>query len=227
VDKKNRTVKRWFTVVATLVFILVLFIVVRTQGYVSGSEFSPTHFQQREFSFYEIPLIHLQITPIKRSSATPSTAIYVRQNGLIATPAGTPDYWHLVSISRGLTGSTPADAQLLIDQLELGDSGDEYWRTWSKDHPQQAKILWAVIQDLSVRELYILMPPLFELAQIDHSPEELKTAIDTRLQAEYVQLIKDMRDADRGELATALLSEALSDFPANEELQRLQISENG
>lgn len=221
----QNNVKRWFTVISTLVFILVLFIVVRTQGYVSGFEFSPSHFQQREFSFYEIPLLHVQITPIKRSSATPVTAIYVRQNGLIPIPTGTPQDWQLVSISRGLTGSTPADAQLLVDQLQLG-TDDEYWRTWSKDQPKQAKVLWPIIQDLSARELYILMPPLFELAQIDHTPEDLRAAIDDRLQSEYIQLIQDMRDADRDDLATELLSEAISDYPENEELKQLQNSKN-
>ncbi|MEM8665964.1 MAG: hypothetical protein AAGG48_00505 [Planctomycetota bacterium] len=221
----QNNVKRWFTVISTLVFILVLFIVVRTQGYVSGFEFSPSHFQQREFSFYEIPLLHVQITPIKRSSATPVTAIYVRQNGLIPIPTGTPQDWQLVSISRGLTGSTPADAQLLVDQLQLG-TDDEYWRTWSKDQPKQAKVLWPIIQDLSARELYILMPPLFELAQIDHTPEDLRAAIDDRLQSEYIQLIQDMHDADRDDLATELLSEAISDYPENEELKQLQNSKN-
>lgn len=209
-------------VVATLVFIVVLFIVVRTQGHVSGAEFSPTHFQQRQFSFYEIPLIHVQITPIKRTSSTPRTALYVRQNGLIQTPTGSPDDWHLVSISRGMTGSTPADAQLLVEQLQMSNSGNEYWRTWSIDHPNQAKVLWATIQNLAERELYILMPPLFELAQIDRSPAELQQAFDEHLQREYVQLIQDMRAADRPDLADALLSEAIKDYPDNQPLRNLR-----
>ena len=83
-----------------LLLIFVLFIVIRTQGFVSGQEFSPTHFQQREFSFYEIPLIHLQITPIKRSGSTPSTATYVRQNSADHAPYRRPHHWHLVSLSR-------------------------------------------------------------------------------------------------------------------------------
>ena len=221
-NKQNRTFKRWFTVVATIVTLLVVFLVVRTQGYVSGREFSPTHFQQRDFSFYEIPLLHIQITPIKRSSATPATAIYVRQNGLITTPAGTPKYWHIVSLSRGLTGTTPADAGLLMDQMELGSSGDEYWRTWSKDHPQHAKILWPLIQKLSIRELYLLMPPLFELTQVEQTPQELQAKLDERLQRDYVQLVQDMRDADRNDLAETLLSEAIGDYPTNDDLQALK-----
>jgi hypothetical protein len=202
----------------------VVFIVIRTQGFVSGHEFSPTHFQQRKFSFYEIPLIHLQITPIKRSGTTPRTATYVRQNSLITPAPGTPTTWHLVAISRGLTGSTPADANLLMDQLSLRAGGDEYWRKWSIDHPKQAKILWPVIQRLAERELYLLMPPLFELAQIEQSPDCLQENIDSHLKQQYRSLILDMKAADRSELAQQLLVEATRDYPEDTELGNLGLT---
>lgn len=219
--KKNRAVKRWFTGIAFLVVIVVVFFVIRGQGYVQGVEFSPTHFQQREFSFYEIPLIHSQITPIKRTSTTPRTATYVRQNGLIPASFGAPTVWHLASISWGLSASTPADAQLLVDQLELGASSSDYWRSWSKDHPQQAKVFWPIIQKLAIRELYMLMPPLFEIAQNDQSPEDLDNAVKERLQQDYFELIQDMRTAKKADLAQELLAEAISDFPDNKQLQSL------
>ena len=220
---KSRRVKRWVTISATLILSFLLFIVIRTQGFVSGSEFSPTHFQQRKFSFYEIPLIHLQITPIKRSGATPRTANYVRQTSLIRLHPGPPAVWHIVSISRGLTGSTPADANLLIDQLNLDSGGDEYWRTWSIDHPNQAKVLWPVIQKLAERELYILMPQLFELAQIEQSSQDLQNAIDHILIEQYHSLIQDMQAADRGELAQHLLDEAAQDYPQDAQLKNLRL----
>ena len=188
---------------------LLLFIIIRTQGHVTGKEFAPTHFRQRDFSFYEIPLVHLQITPIKRSGSTPSTALYIRQNGLIKTFAGEPAIWHLVSISRGLTGQTPADPQLLLDQLEFQKGSDDYWRKWSIDHAKQARVLWPAIQELAQRELYILMPELFELAQLDLKPAELDAQIDQLLRDRYHGLILDMKAADRVELARQLLDEAL------------------
>ncbi len=221
VTRKNRTVKRWFVGISSLVVIVVVFFVIRGQGYVEGVEFSPTHFQKRNFSFYEIPLIHSQITPIIRTSATPRTATYVRQTGLIPAAYGPTD-WHLVSISWGLSASKPADAQLLVDQLELQAGSSDYWRDWSKDHPQQAKIFWPTIQKLAIRELYMLMPPLFEIAQNDQSAEDLDKAIKERLQEDYFQLIQDMRGANKPELARELLLEALSDFPDNQPLQSLQ-----
>lgn len=222
--KQSRAVKKWATLVATLILVLVLFIVIRTQGFVTGYEFSPTHFQQRSFSFYEIPLIHLQITPIKRTGSTPKTATYLRQNSLITPYPGTPTTWHLVSISRGLTGSTPADANLLMDQLSLSSGGDEYWRKWSIDHPKLAIVLWPVIQKLAQRELYILMPQVFELAQLEQTPETLQEQIDNQLRRQYRGLIEDMQAANRGELAQSLLAEAVQDYPQDADLKTLRLT---
>ena len=220
--KQNRRVRRWFTVLATIVMVIVLLIVIRTQGFVSGYEFSPTHFQQRAFSFYEIPLLRLQITPIKRSGATPATATYVRQNALITPHAGIPTVWHLVSLSRGLTGSTPADANLLDDQLRLNLGGNDYWTKWSKDHPGRAKVLWPFIQRLAERELYLLVPSVFELAQLEpQTPKQLQDAIDQHLRREYALLIQDMRAADRDDLADQLLAEARQDYPNDPSLIKL------
>ena len=198
---------------------LVLFVIVLTQGSVSGQEFSPTHFRLRNFSFYEIPLIHVQLTPIQRSGSTPQSATYVRQTSLIPVTPGAPTQWHLVQISRGLTGTTPADADLLVQQLALHVDGNAYWKQWSKDHPNRAKVLWPVIQRLAKRELYLLMPSLFELAQRDQSADQLAAALDRQLRRNYHGLIADMIAADREDVAGQLAREALSDYPRDDKLR--------
>ncbi len=210
--KRSRAMRRWVIGISAVVISLVLFVVVRTQGFVSGREFSPTHFQQRDFSFYEIPVLHLQITPIRRRGSTPSAATYIRQNSLIKIYTGVPENWHLVSISRGMTGSTPRDAKLLMDQLAADVTSDSYWRKWSIDHTKEAKIFWPVIQKLAERELYILMPELFELTRENLAPDQFQTRIDQILQREYKNLIEDMQDADRTDLADQLRKESLEDF---------------
>lgn len=220
--KRGKSLRRLVIAISAILLTLLLFIIVRIQGHVTGQEFAPTHFQQRDFSFYEIPLIHLQITPIKRSGSTPSSAMYIRQNNLIQPFTGKPQDWHLVSITRGLTGRTPADANLLLEQLLLENGGDVYWRKWSIDHANRAKVLWPVIQNLAQRELYILMPELFELAQRDLPPEELGRRIERSLQRRYYDLILDMKDAGRLELARGLLDEALQDYPDDESLRSLE-----
>lgn len=219
--KKNRRVRWIVTLSATVLLIAVVAIVISTQGYVSGEEFSPTHFQTRKFSFYEIPLIQIQITPIKRTGSTPRTATFVRQMGLITPHKGVPTTWHLVSISRGI-GTTPADADLLLDQLRLDSKDDGYWRQWSIDHPARAKVFWPVIQKLAERELYIMMPHLFELAQVDQPPQQLQQQMEDTLIRQYVGLIQDMDAAGRGDLAKQLLAEAAQDYPDRAELKTLR-----
>ena len=222
VAKKNRIVKGWVTVIATIVICLVVAFVIGTQGHVRGYEFAPSHFEQREFSFYEIPLIHLQITPIKRKNRTPPTATYVRMATLKNVPKGRAITWHLVSISRGLTGQTVADADLLMQHLQLGNSQDPYWKVWSKQHPNHAAVLWPIIQQLAERELYVLIPMVLQIAEANaDSLTHMQKTLDKRLTEEYVTLIKDMREAKNDDIAAGLLAEALVDYPNAPELNRL------
>ena len=222
VAKQNRAVKGWVTVTATILLCLVVGFVIRTQGYISGYEFAPSHFEQREFSFYEIPLIHLQITPVKRKDTTPAAATYVRMTTLKNVPRGPATTWHLVSISRGLTGQTVSDANLLLQQLLMDDPNSSYWQTWSKQHPGNSAILWPIIQQLAQRELYVLIPMVFQIAEANSdSSTQMQKILDKRLAEEYVTLIKDMREAKNGDIAAELLAEALIDYPSDPELKRL------
>ncbi|EMI19270.1 hypothetical protein RMSM_03806 [Rhodopirellula maiorica SM1] len=207
--------------IGTILVSLFVLLFVRTQGFVSGREISPDTFVMRDFQFYEIPIVHLQITPIRRTASTPKTATYLRQKKLIGNPSSPSSRWDLVNISRGFTGGTPLDGQLLVDHLSLEHQGNAYWRQWSIDHPGQAKVFWPVIQRLANRELYLLMPPLFELAQRQQTAAELSAEIDQLLVIQYRDLILDMRSAKRDELANGLLNEALSDFPESDELKAL------
>ena len=221
---KPSALRAWVIGIGAVLLTLLLFLLVRVQGYVRGSEFAPTHFQQRDFSFYEIPLLRIQITPIRRTGTTPSTARFLRQKALVKPHTGAPQTWHLVSISRGLAGSTPADAELLISQLGIRQGSDPYWKTWSNDHPAHAKLLWPVVQKLAERELYVLLPELFEVAQLEQTPQQLQQRIDGMLRVAYVGLIQDMRAANRFDLADQLLDEALADYPADPNLQELRES---
>ena len=141
---------------------------------------------------------------------------------MITPHTGTPTIWHLVSLSRGLTGATPADANLLVDQLQLDPGGTDYWTQWSKKHSKKAKVLWPLVQRLAERELYLLIPAVFERAQLEpQTPQQLQQAIDDYLRSEYVLLIQDMRAADRNDLANQLLAEAQRDYPNDSALAAL------
>lgn len=210
---KRRRTQGVIALIGGCVMALVMFLIIRIQGPVAGREFNPDDFRQRDFSFYEIPLLRLQITPIRRRSSTPDTAQFLRRKSLIDPRSGETNRWDLVEITRGLSGEIPADARLLVEQLSLRRDGDGYWQTWSERHPEHARRFWPVVQRLSRRELYLLLPPLFEIAQNEGTADELSEAVREHLRQQYSDLIADMREAGREELAEALLREATEDFP--------------
>ncbi len=223
-------IRIWVSVSAAIIICVVLGLVIRTQGFVRGSEFAPSHFVRRSFSFYEIPLVRWQITPIRRTDDTPPAATFIKTKLLKKVPKGTASDWHLVSLSRGISGTTNADANFLLAQLKFGDQGngnsDPYWVDWSKQNPKHAAILWPIVQRLAERELYIFIPMVFATAESGgKSPTELQKAIDDQLAKEYVYLIRDMREAGKLTIAATLLSEALADYPNHPNLKHLAENE--
>lgn len=230
----RRTGRFWVMTLGGGVIIASLVAVVLIFGQVSGREFAPTHFEVRRFSFTEIPGLGIQITPIRRTAETFGLANFLSTSSLISRPQGAPTTWHLIELKRA-SSSLPADAKLLTDLLEqhtprpLG-AGNAYWHQWSTDNRELAAILWPEVQKLAQRELYLLIPNLFRIADRagqktpgsdpvgDPPPaaeraEAVRAAVQDFLIASYDTLIKDMRAAGREELAEALLVEVRGDYP--------------
>jgi hypothetical protein len=212
-------------VLCTVLTVIGAATLVAIKGNVRGTEFAPSHFQTREFSFYEIPGLSLQITPIRRSNSTSPLATQIRTKGWIHVPRGRqPDAWHLVRLSRG-PSTTPAVASLLVDAMDVGLPDDAFWKDWNRDHPGRAAALWPIVQRLAARELYVLIPELMALARSLPGADDRQTlaaAIDDWLIAQYAALVVDLRDADRSALADELLSESLQDYPEAPQLVELK-----
>ena len=197
-------------------------IVTAVQGRVAGVEFAPSHFQSRRFSFYEIPLLHLQITPIKRERFSHDIVRFIRQTQL--PPAtGQPSRWDVVRISQG-PATHLGDASLLLDALRW-DHGvgktDRDWRSWTTDRPQDAKWFWSVIARLADQEMYLVMPPLLESAffsgddpqpTASNSPTDFQRQIVAKMRYQVDELTDDLDAADRAELATMIRTQWRSAF---------------
>lgn len=224
-SRRRRGSRRSLIIVCSVLSLFLVGAVVVFKGHVSGTEFAPSHFQTREFSFYEVPFLHIQITPIDRKNITGPVARQILAKSWINVPRGTPPVdWHLVVLYRGPTG-TPAVAGLLIDELALQESGNAFWKRWNTDHPQRASVLWPTVQLLAQRELYILIPELMHLARSlpgNDNAVELQADVDVWLIGQYASLVKDLREADRAVLADEMLAEALSDYPSSAELADLR-----
>ncbi|MEM9365287.1 MAG: hypothetical protein AAGD07_04765 [Planctomycetota bacterium] len=235
--RRKRLSKVWMRLLVALGVASVLGIYVWMFGHVRGEEFSPQSFRTRTFEYYQIPFIGWQVTPIQRQNSTPTLTAFLRQKQWLNAPVEaskpadrsaddaippTINRWHLVSTGRLEYGGQADDAYLLVSQLRLTRGGNLVWKRWSQKHPEMAAVFWPWIQRLAARELYIVLPRLFEIVRGVDDVDALRLAGDAFLKEQYASLVSDMRLAGREDLSNALLEEALAEYPDHEGLLALQ-----
>jgi hypothetical protein len=154
-----------------------------TFGAVHGTEFSPDSFDRREFSYFQIPLIRLQITGEKLKNTSGATETFLTSKNLVQVAPAPNQRWHLVRSGRGAVVRT-GDAGILMKYLDAKNSDDDHrWVKWSEDHPRLAVVLWSAVQKLAQQKLYVRVPELFELAKRCDDPTQLQAEIDRGLAA--------------------------------------------
>ena len=200
--------------VAGVVVTLSLGLVIFVFGRVSGREFAPSHFRMRGFSFYEFPLLGVQVTPIRRWDITPDIASRLSATAWISRPNTPPQTWHLVSLSRGSTAVRFADAELLTRFLEYepvaASIDSRNWLSWSRDHSDVANLLWPQVQKLANEELYLFIPELFAIARRADDAAAAARQIERFLDDQYAELANDLREAGQTELAAEILRQSRS-----------------
>jgi hypothetical protein len=180
----RRSLPKWlgiagWTLLGLLGATLAVFVLTVTFGAVHGTEFCPQTFQRRTYSLYELPLIGIQVTGIRREDVSQAAELFITSHKYITTPAaGSKEDWHIITGSRG-TVTSRGEAGILMQYLDATD-GDDYhrWVKWSEKHPKLAPILWTGVQRLSQHELYIFVPDLFDLAKTIEDPVKLRQEVD-------------------------------------------------
>jgi hypothetical protein len=182
-----RGARRWGLLYLLLWLVLavpILIVGTALFGYVEGIEFSPNDFSRRTFSFYEIPLLGIQATPIKRVSQTgPLEQFLVAQKWITVSQAST---WDVVRARRGQHVIDPGTASILCHYLDAADpKGNHAWLVWSQAHGPQAAKLWPLVADLARNDLYAVIPDVMRAAleHVDLSPEPFAAALQ-RLSAD-------------------------------------------
>ncbi len=208
-------------------------------GQVRGVEFAPSHFELRGFTYWEVPVLKLQITPIQRTPmGQPLTNLLTTGGQTFLAPGGAPPAdWDLVEVTRG-SRTEVADAKLLADFLLARQayrpvglfqghlSTTDYWTPWTSANPQHAAALWPRVQTLAKRQQYLLVPDLFRLAQRATQPDfavsaaELTKQIDQFLADRYATLIDDFQTAGLIDSAESLQQDAQQDFPDDPRFRR-------
>ena len=132
-------------------------------GAVGGEEFCPDTFSRRSFLYYELPLVGLQITPIRRRDETQDLEKHLTKHNYVPSGKAAPQ-WHLVNSMRSGVSRVRGDAAILCEYLDANaDKRDSYWKAWTEQHPELAKILWPAVAQTASRKLYFFVPDLFDL----------------------------------------------------------------
>ncbi len=141
-------------------------------GY-QGTEFSPYTFSSREFETGR----WLGKTVVQ--PAVLACPQEISKHLTNATRTDGVERWDLVEYSRGIRSGKILEASVLMTAFETRNPENGlFWESWSKKHPDLAKILWPAIQQLAIHRSYFAMPELFRIATTNPSTTELKNAIE-------------------------------------------------
>ena len=217
--------KRWLAIagwslLAVLGATLLVFIATVTFGAVHGTEFCPQTFERRSYSYYELPILGIQLTGERHEDLTGPTELEITSQKYIAPYAGAKKDWHVLVGSRGTRVRRPGNAGILMMYLDAMDNENYHrWVAWSQDHQVQAHVLWPAVQRLALHELYVDVPDLFDLAKVIDYPQELQQQLNQALAARLLRLGRRLQQRDNAAAAGKILDEALSLDPMSTEIQ--------
>jgi hypothetical protein len=204
---------------------LLVFIATVTFGAVHGTEFCPQTFERRSYSYYELPLVGMQVTGERHEDLTGDTEKSITTQKFITPPAGGKQEWHVLLGSRGTRLRQPGDAHILMLYLDATDS-DHYhrWLEWSNEHKELAQAMWPAVQRLALHELYIDIPDLFDVVKTIEDATKLKQELDRLVARKLLPLARKYEQHDNRSAAIKVLDEALSLVPADAEIQAARAS---
>ena len=166
---------RWPVVVLTLFGMLLAGTIYLQASQVVGVELNARNWALRQFSFRRDPFTGTQLTgiryePTRQYATTWGSTTGIGFSSLQSTiavhldEASTKDRWDLVSLA---DSGLPEEgrASILVELLDVrSPSGNNYWATWTNDHPTKAKLFWPAVHHRVAANAYAEVPAVFELA---------------------------------------------------------------
>ena len=164
-DKKSKFLpwdKLALWIISTLVLFLIGFSYFWSNLTLAGEEFSPELFQVRAFSYWRLPGTKIRLSATKIGvSSSPCTKHIL--NHLKPIPSGLT--WQVITASQGNAKDQLPPGILTKYLYQKNPNGDSYWDDWSFRHPKRAAILWPVVQQAALKELYVCVPDLLRTAE--------------------------------------------------------------
>jgi hypothetical protein len=149
---------------------------------ISGSEFCPQLFQSRHFSYMRLPGTKVLLS---KTTLTPAASANSK-DVLQYLVAGTQTDWQPYTVNQAGRGQE-LGPKVLVDHLESMDSnGSNRWNVWSAKNPSQAALLWPLVQDAAILELYFCVPEMLRRAGSDID----LTSLERELKLTFVRAAK-------------------------------------
>ncbi len=209
-----------WSILGILSVTLLVFVATLMFGAVHGTEFCPQTFERRSYSYYELPIVRVQITGEKHEDLTGATELHVTSQKLVTPLTTTKKDWHVLVGSRGTRVRRPGDAGILVQYLDAMEAGNYHrWVRWTEEHDKLAKEFWPGVQQFALRELYVFMPDLFDLTKSIADPATLKQAIDHLLAQKLLLLARRHSEQNDTPAAIKVLDEALALDPENAQIK--------
>ena len=212
---------RYFVIAAAaLLFLLVTYAIYYFSSFVTGTELNTRTWDLRKFSFRRDPFTNYQLSGITHSSSystDPWTSYptklrcevdpLIRKHLLNAT--NVVERWDLVSMDGNQVSS--GDANILVNLLHTRDfKYDNFWSTWTADHPAKAAILWPAAQKLVSLDLYAKLPTLLETALLESTEDEFNTIVSKTMQRCLLEACQSMEANHQSQRAAEVAQVGLS-----------------
>lgn len=178
-------------------------------GEVFGKEFSPDTFERRSYTYFELPVVRIQVTPVRRTVRRPQLEQALVDHQYIASQSP-PGRWDLAVSMRLGQIWREGDAHILTRYLDARNmEGELHWLEWTTSNPAQARIFWPEIARLAQQELYLFMPDLFALAAQPATAQTFQGDLNRLLAGKYEELAGVELDLQNWAAAERFYTEAL------------------
>lgn len=192
-------------------------------GHVQGTEFAPDGFSRREFVFYQIPLIQLQITPVVRWDVSNDLEGHLTRKKVVPS-SNNPSRWDSVQVGMGSV-TTNGEALILCNYLDATDEkGELVWLGWTKssENAKKFKPFWKAIRQAAQLEAYFCVPDLFRIAAESSDPITFQKQIDQLRLQRFTEAADDYAAVGDFQLADRFYTAAVEIGPGDEQLQEKQ-----
>ncbi|MCA9265317.1 MAG: hypothetical protein KDA60_15760 [Planctomycetales bacterium] len=206
---------------AALVLALAIFSVVAIFGRCDGEEFSPERFSRRQFYFYRVPLLRLQLTAPERKDQTNTLERYLQSHGFL--PKDSQTTWHIVEfrVSGGQTWT--GDPHLLTAYLDLKDDKSNFvWLEWTENNPEMAQFLWPLVAELARDNEYALIPEVMSRASGIYDTDEFRETVRKILIDRYLMIGRREESLNNRSRASAFYQRILKLDPDHDEAREAQ-----